>query len=117
MPVRYEKNAYDAVQPRKDGLRIVATRYWPRALTKGAADLYLRDLSPSAELLSARQGGEITWREFAKQYRAEMSGQRSLIRTLNWMHKRGDTLTVLCACEDSTRCHRRLLAALIERGA
>ena len=76
MTVRCEKSAYDPVQPRKDGLRIVATRYWPRGLTKDAADLYLRDLSPSAELLSARQCREITWREFAKRYRAEMAGQR-----------------------------------------
>ena len=117
MPVRYEKNAYDPVQPRKDGLRIVATRYWPRGLTRDAANLYLPDLSPSAELLGAYQGNQITWREFAKQYRREMIGQRSHIRTLNWLHERGDTLTVLCACEDSARCHRRLLAALIERGA
>ncbi len=117
MPVRYEKSAYDPVQPRKDGLRIVATRYWPRGLTKDAADLYLRDLSPSVDLLSAFRWGEITWREFAKRYRGEMTGQKSHIRTLNWLHERGDTLTVLCACEHPTRCHRRLLAALIERGA
>lgn len=117
MPVRCEKNAYDPVQPRKDGLRIVATRFWPRGLTKDAADLYLPDLSPSVELLSAFRCGEITWREFAKRYRREMIAQRSHIRTLNWIHLRGETLTVLCACEDATRCHRRLLAGLIERGA
>jgi uncharacterized protein YeaO (DUF488 family) len=117
MPVRFEKSTNDPVQPRKDGLRIVATRFWPRGLKREAANLYLPDLAPSERLLRAAQGGRITWREFATRYRQEMKTQKSHLRTLHWLSERGDTLTVLCTCEDPETCHRRLLASLIERGA
>ena len=116
MPVKFEKNAYDPVQRRKDGLRIIATRFWPRGLGKSAADLYLPDLAPSKGLLRDIQDDEITWREFAKRYRAEMKSQKSHLRTLNWLSKRGDALTVMCTCDGPDRCHRRLLASLIKRG-
>ncbi len=116
MPVNFEKNAYDPIQRRKDGLRIIATRFWPRGLKKAAANLYLPDLAPSKDLLRNFQGDEITWREFSKRYRHEMKSQKSHLRTLNWLSTRGDTVTVLCTCDDPDRCHRRLLANLIERG-
>jgi len=114
MPVGFQKNAYDPVERGKDGVRIVATRFWPRGLKRSAADLYLPDLAPCVALLRAFQGGEVSWREFAGRYRAEMKGQTSHLRTLNWLSRRGETLTVLCTCEAAERCHRRLLAALIE---
>ncbi|ANK82722.1 MAG: hypothetical protein TEF_19425 [Rhizobiales bacterium NRL2] len=116
MPVRYEKNAYDPPDAKRDGVRIVATRYWPRGLKREAADLYLPDLAPSTELLHAFRDEEITWQAFAKRYREEMKGQTSHLRTLNWLSERaGRRLTVLCTCETAERCHRRLLAGLIEK--
>ena len=116
MPVRFEKSAYDPVEPRKDGLRIVATRFWPRGLRKEAADLYLPDLAPSETLLRTFQAGEIGWRDFARRYREEMAGQKSHLRTLGWIAGRG-TVTVMCACERPETCHRRILAGLIERAS
>ena len=115
MPVKFEKSAYDAIEPDVDGVRIVATRFWPRGLSKAARNLYLPDLAPSEPLMRGLQAGEIAWSEFAKRYRAEMKDQRSLIRTLGWMSGRGETLTVMCSCEKPGRCHRSLLAALIEK--
>ena len=116
MPVRYEKSAYDPIDPATDGVRIVATRFWPRGLGAAARDLYLPDLAPSEDLLRDFQSETIAWPAFRQRYRAEMRGQRSLIRTLHWLSDRGETLTVMCACETPDRCHRSLLAGLIEKG-
>ena len=116
MPVMFEKSAWDTRQSRKDGLRILATRYWPRGLTRDQVDLYLPDLAPSKELLAERQAGEIEHPEFRHRYREEMKQQKSLIRTLHWLSEGGQILTVMCNCEESTYCHRRILAGLIEKG-
>lgn len=116
MPVRHEKSAYDPIDPAADGVRIVATRFWPRGLGTAARDLYLPDLAPSEDLLRGFQAGAIDWRAFRQRYTAEMRGQRSLIRTLHWLSERGDTLTVMCTCTAPDRCHRSLLAGLIAKG-
>lgn len=117
MPVKFQKNAYDPPEPDVDGIRIVATRFWPRGLKKAAADLYLPDLAPSEGLMRALQNDEISWRTFAKDYRAEMKSQKSHIRTLHYLSvKERDTLTVMCACEKPDSCHRSILASLIEKG-
>lgn len=116
MAVRHEKSAYDPVDLKVDGVRIVATRFWPRGLGKAARDLYLPDLAPSAELLRSYLDEGIDWQTFRRRYTAEMEGQRSLIRTLHWLSEKGETLTVMCTCEKPERCHRSLLAKLIAKG-
>ncbi len=117
MPVKFQKSAYDKAEPKTDGIRIVATRFWPRGLKKEAADLYLPDLAPSADLLKTFLAGEMPWKTFAKLYKDEMKAQKSHIRTLHYLSETaGDTLTVMCACEKPEQCHRSLLAALIEKG-
>ncbi len=114
MPVRFAKNIYDAADPATDGLRILATRFWPRGVGKAAADLYLPDLAPSKELLQGFKAGETPWPEFRRRYKAEMKAQTSLLRTLKHLSDRGETVTVMCACDRPEECHRSLLAGLIE---
>lgn len=115
MPLKTTKNVFDPAD-KGDGTRILATRFWPRGVAKGKVDLYLVDLAPSKGLLQAFQGGEIDWRTFAARYRKEMAGQRSALRLLNHM-ARDRTLTLLCSCPDPDRCHRTLLAGLIDKAA
>lgn len=114
MPVLFEKNVFDPIDAEQDGLRILATRFWPRGVRKAAADLYLPDLAPSKELVQAFKAGGMQWRTFASRYRAEMKGQSSLLRTLAWLSE-SKPVTVMCACESPDECHRSLLADLIER--
>jgi uncharacterized protein YeaO (DUF488 family) len=108
------KNAYDAGNA-SDGLRCLTTRYWPRGLKRGDVDIYLPDLAPSAPLLKARLGGQVTWRQFAQRYRAEMRRQGSLLRLLAHLDAQGQRLTLLCTCRDAGQCHRTLLAGLIAK--
>lgn len=115
MPVHATKTIYDPADPEADGLRILATRFWPRGVKRAAADLYLPDLAPSKDLLQAFKAKEIAWPEFKRRYVAEMKGQGSLLRTLHWLDARGEDVTVMCACDEPEHCHRHVLKDLIAR--
>jgi len=115
MSVNAAKTVYDPAEPELDGLRILATRFWPRGVGRAAADLYLPDLAPSKALLAAFKSGEVGWPEFKRRYRDEMKGQKSLLRTLHWLDARGEAITVMCSCEATEQCHRYLLKELIAR--
>lgn len=114
MAVHTEKNVFAPVDD-GDGLRLLTTRYWPRGVAKKHVSLYLPDLAPSRELLHEIHDGVITWRDFTARYRAEMKGQKSLIRLLKHMADGGETITLLCTCDSADRCHRYLLGDLIAR--
>jgi uncharacterized protein YeaO (DUF488 family) len=114
MPVRTEKNIFAPVDD-GDGMRLLITRYWPRGVAKKKVSLYLPDLAPSRELLHEIHDEVITWRDFTARYRAEMKGQKSLIRLLKHMADHGETLTLLCTCDSEDRCHRYLLGELIAK--
>ncbi len=115
MPVRHRKSIYDPAEPEADGLRVLATRFWPRGVKREAADLYLPDLAPSKDLLQAFQAGDMAWPAFARRYKAEMRGQTSLLRVLRHLSDRGEAVTVMCACDAPETCHRSLLAGLIAK--
>ena len=113
MTVHAEKTIFDPVEPERDGLRILATRFWPRGVKRDAADLYLPDLAPSKDLLQAFKAGDIAWAEFKRSYKTQMKAQTSLLRTLRWLDARGDDVTVMCSCESTEHCHRYVLKDLI----
>jgi uncharacterized protein YeaO (DUF488 family) len=108
-----------------DGLRVLVCRLWPRGVRKQDApwDLWLPALGPSRGLLARARG----WRgpplapgEFRRRYLAEMKAQAELIDRLARVAAGGQALTLLCSrsCADPARCHRSLLARLLEaRGA
>lgn len=113
MPVLIAKNAFSPREP-SDGWRCLVMRYWPRGVSKGEVDFNWPDLAPSPELIEAYLRGGLPWRAFAARYRAEMKGQRSFLRLLRHLEKSGQRLTLLCACPDPAKCHRGLLAGLIQ---
>ncbi len=124
MPILIEKHVRLHRSP-EDGERLLVMRYWPRGVRGEAVDRWVRDLAPSARLLrgyrersdpatrSAATGDDEVWWWFASAYRAEMAAQEPLIGELRARHERGDTITLLCGCHDSARCHRSLLATLV----
>jgi len=84
-------------------------------------DVWLPDLAPSESLVKQALGAsdEVSWRAFAKRYRAEMrrpEAARLLMLLAALSH---DTdLAVGCYCADEARCHRSVLRALLlEHGA
>lgn len=106
-----------------DGLRILITRFRPRALPKAQEtwEIWIPELGPSKELLAAFKGKSgkppIPWSAYRSAYLAEMRNQREKIDQLAGKVSHGQPITLLCAssCTDERRCHRSLLRELIEK--
>jgi uncharacterized protein YeaO (DUF488 family) len=113
---------------RGEGLRLGTVRRPPRGVPKAEFakrdfyDLWLPDLSPSAELVALAQrstADEKSWKTFERRYRAEMKrpGPSRLLDLLAALSHQTN-FAVGCYCEDEKRCHRSILRKLLaERGA
>jgi uncharacterized protein YeaO (DUF488 family) len=87
-------------------------RRWPRGVGKDAVDRWEKELGPSLELLRAYRGGEIDWGEYARRYRAELRAKPELLAELSKLARRR-VVTLLCSCEEESRCHRGLLREMV----
>jgi uncharacterized protein YeaO (DUF488 family) len=97
-----------------DGRRILATRYWPRGVSKSAADEYHSKLAPSRELIKEHRRGGLRWEEFGRRYKEELMTealQKELRRLSRMAQLR--VITLLCYCELEGDCHRTLLKEAI----
>jgi uncharacterized protein YeaO (DUF488 family) len=101
-----------------DGYRVLATRFWPRGITRDATDEYISNLAPSRQLLNAYSKGPLPWAEFEQRYREELLAddkQEELRRLAKIARSR--IVTLLCFCKDEKGCHRTLLReAIIKAG-
>src|SRR5581483_11735050 len=107
-----------------DGFRLLVTRYRPRGVKKSDEtwDAWDPALGPSKELHAAvyvKSGAAIDWDEYRRRYLDEMREQEYRLTALANRVRGGETITLLCSshCVDETRCHRTLLARLIEERA
>jgi uncharacterized protein YeaO (DUF488 family) len=123
------KWVYSPIQPKKDGLRILATRIRGRGLPKGRYHVWMANLGPSEKLLKIRRAGKITWAEFKRRYRSELfeggtidrrnpniknRGQKFTLRLLQQLAKR-QTITLMCHCDEyEPNCHRYLLHEFLD---
>jgi uncharacterized protein YeaO (DUF488 family) len=106
-----------------EGLRVGTVRRPPRGVPKGDFarrdyfDVWLPELAPTAPLVSWALSEPWTparWAAYRRRYLGEMrqpAAQR-LIALLAALSRQTD-FSVGCYCEDETRCHRSLLAALL----
>jgi uncharacterized protein YeaO (DUF488 family) len=122
------KSVFSPIEPRKDGFRILATRFRGRGMPTSRYDVWMANLSPSERLLRAFQAGRVTWAEFTRRYRTELfepqsldrgnpsiknHGQKFTLRLLKQL-ARIQHVTLLCHCpEDQRHCHRHVLRKLI----
>lgn len=123
------KSVQSKIEPRKDGLRILAARGRGRGLPRDRFDVWMANLGPSEQLRGAILTGRISWREYSRRYLEELResdgidrrnkriknhGQKFTLRLLQHL-ARTRTVTLLCHCaEDEPHCHRHLLKALLE---
>ncbi|HXJ20140.1 MAG TPA: DUF488 family protein [Polyangia bacterium] len=121
MPVR-TKRWNDPAEP-ADGHRLLVCRIRPRGVARADQtwDDWWPDLGPSRALLDdfhGKGGAPIEWDSYRVRYLDEMTRPAQLwrIRDLASRVAAGETITLLCssACTDPERCHRTLLARLIE---
>jgi len=122
------KSVHEPIDRKGDGLRILASRFRGRGLSKDCYDVWMANLGPSDPLLEAFLHDEITWPQLRTRYRKEMlegdgyeepnrklrnSGQKFTIRLLARIAQ-DQPVTLLCHCAaDEEHCHRHVLAELI----
>ena len=97
------KRAYEA-PARRDGLRILVERLWPRGVNKARAaiDLWLKDLAPSSELRKWYGHDPEKWTEFRRRYWKELEGRGDLLVLLKHRTTEG-TVTFVYAAHDKAR--------------
>jgi len=123
------KSVFSAIDRKKDGLRILATRFRGRGMRSTRYDVWMANLGPSERLLAEMRGGRITASEFGRRYRQELResssfdkrnraiknhGQKFTLRLLQRL-ARSQTITLMCHCdEEETRCHRHVLKRVLD---
>lgn len=122
------KCVWSPIDSKRDGLRILATRFRGRGMPTSRYDVWMPSLGPSERILRTRQSGRTTWAKFARDYRTELTmngpidarsktiknhGQKFTLRLLARLAKKGN-VTLMCHCsENEPRCHRYLLKAAV----
>jgi uncharacterized protein YeaO (DUF488 family) len=115
---------HSPVDPKQDGLRILATRFRGRGMPVSRYDVWMPNLGPSEMLLKGFLSRRMTWAEFSRRYLKEIMesgstdrrnvtiknhGQKFTLRLLQKLAECGN-VTLLCHCaEDEPHCHRHLL--------
>ena len=123
------KSVHSPIEPRKDGIRILAARFRGRGLPKGRYDVWMANLGPSEKLLRDVQRGSVSWPEFRRRYHKELfeggtadarnrtiknHGQKFTLRLIQHLAKM-QPVTLLCHCaEDERHCHRHILKTVLE---
>jgi uncharacterized protein YeaO (DUF488 family) len=109
------KRVYE--QPsRRDGLRILVERLWPRGLSKqrAAVDLWLKDVAPSPELRKWFAHDPAKWKEFQERYRKELRERKDAVHLLKQNCKKG-TITLVYAARDEEHNGAVALKRYLER--
>ncbi len=122
------KCVFEPIDRKRDGLRILATRFRGRGMPTTRYDVWMANLGPSERLLKDYQAGRLTWHRFATAYRRELReggsidkrnvtiknhGQKFTLRLLKTLGRKG-AVTLMCHCaEDADDCHRHVLKALL----
>lgn len=100
-----------------DGIRVLVTRFYPRGVKKDRFDRWVRDLSPSRELLRAYRSKQKSWEVFKSEFVGELKANPSglvAINTLRRESRKGD-VTLLCYERSGNPCHRCVIAELVNK--
>jgi uncharacterized protein YeaO (DUF488 family) len=122
------KSVYSPIEPAKDGLRILATRFRGRGMKSSRYHVWMANLGPSEKLLRDAVGEKISQAQFASKYREELfaggpidsrnqtiknHGQKFTLRLIKRL-ARQQNVTLMCHCdEDYEGCHRHILKTVI----
>ncbi|HMN19129.1 MAG TPA: DUF488 family protein [Candidatus Moranbacteria bacterium] len=100
---------------RKDGIRILVDRLWPRGVSKSAAsvEVWMKDLAPSEQLrkyLHVDKEGH--YERFSLEYKKELENKREEIR--KELKNFGKKVTIVTAVKDMEKSHIPALVAFLE---
>jgi uncharacterized protein YeaO (DUF488 family) len=109
------KRAYERPS-KKDGLRILVERLWPRGLTKERAgvDLWVKDIAPSPALRKRFAHDPAKWKQFQQRYWKELQGNPETVGLLRRQIRKG-AVTFVYAARDEEHNGAVALKAFLER--
>ncbi|MFT3824031.1 MAG: DUF488 domain-containing protein [Chitinophagaceae bacterium] len=113
-PVINVKRVYEEPS-KKDGLRVLVDRLWPRGLTKEAAgvDEWAKDIAPSTELRKWFGHTMELWDDFKKQYKAELK-KNPAVEPFLQEHQHQHVITLLYGSRDEEHNHALVLQTYLE---
>ena len=102
---------------RKDGKRILISRLHPRGVKKSQYDQWLKELSPSMELIHEYKNDNISWKIFLSRYKSQISKNSQSLELIKQLRKQGkiEDITLLCFETEGEPCHRHLLREIINK--
>ena len=102
---------------RGDGKRILISRLHPRGVKKSQYDSWLKELSPSRELINQYKTDKISWKKFFSKYKKEIQENSESTESLKMLRKKSKTnnITLLCFEPSGIPCHRHVLREIIEK--
>ena len=109
------KRAYEKPS-RKDGLRILVERLWPRGLMKerAALDVWLKDAAPSPALRKWFAHDPAKWKRFEQRYWKELESNPDAVDRLR-SHIREGAVTFVYAAHDEEHNGAVALQEFLER--
>jgi uncharacterized protein YeaO (DUF488 family) len=111
-----EKSVYDPATE-DEGLRVLVMRHWPRGVSTGRVDVWLKELGPSPALLGDLDARRIPWLAFAAAYERQLTESPATVEavaTLRDLEQRSGKVTLFCH-ERQPPCHRFLLLDWLAR--
>jgi uncharacterized protein YeaO (DUF488 family) len=108
------KRVYEKAS-RKDGLRILVDRLWPRGLTKerAAVDWWLKDVAPSTELRQWFGHNPAKWGQFEERYRKELREKKDALTRLKQKSEE-QTVTLVYGARDEEHNEAVVLKSILE---
>jgi len=102
---------------RGNGKRILVSRLHPRGVRKSQYDLWLKELSPSLDLIHEYKNEKITWKKFFSKYKKELQENLMAVEIMQELYKKSkaSNITLLCFEPDGVPCHRHLLREIIKK--
>jgi uncharacterized protein YeaO (DUF488 family) len=100
---------------RRDGVRILVDRLWPRGLTKerAAVSLWLKDVAPSSELRKWFGHDPAKWKEFQVRYRKELREKKEALKLLK-QKSEDRTVTLVYGARDEQHNEAVVLRKIVE---
>ena len=100
---------------RKDGMRILVDRLWPRGLTKerAAVKLWLKDAAPSTELRKWFGHDPAKWKQFQARYRKELGAKKDVVQLLK-RRSNSHTVTLVYGARDEKHNEAVALKRILE---
>lgn len=116
MKAVHVKRAY-APASANDGLRVLVDRVWPRGMTKErlGADLWMKDIAPSASLRKWFGHDPAKWGEFKKRYFRELEGKTEVVAELQRTAGK-KAVTLLFSARDEAHNNAVALAEYLRGG-